>query len=206
MKHNRILFLFQIAILLSLLCACSNEAAKSNIEDGFDYEYSNAKGQSFAFHCSNPNATVYEKTVNDLISEWNDNVALAEKTYNRNDVLILTEGYVQNINKESKDSYYMLLSQDEDSGLFSTEELRVYFNDETLDSLMKLKKGDYVTLLCTAQTGYNLSSRNLIWDAGRVGLVVSHNGVNDGDHLPAGVAHGRHVGLPFISFFLKIKL
>ena len=57
-----------------------------------------------------------------------------------------------------------------------------------------------------AQTGYNLSSRNLILDAGRIGLVVSHNGVNDGDHLPAGVAHGRHVGLPFISFFLKIKL
>ena len=56
------------------------------------------------------------------------------------------------------------------------------------------------------QTGYNLSSRNLIWDIGRVGLVVSHNGVNDGNHLPAGMAHGRHVGLPFISFFLKIKL
>lgn len=56
------------------------------------------------------------------------------------------------------------------------------------------------------QTGYNLSSRNLIWDIGRVGLVVSHNSVNDGNHLPAGVAHGRHVGLPFISFFLKIKL
>ena len=56
------------------------------------------------------------------------------------------------------------------------------------------------------QTGYNLSSRNLIWDAGRVGLVVSHNGVNDGDHLPASVAHGRHVGLPFIPFFLEIKL
>ena len=56
------------------------------------------------------------------------------------------------------------------------------------------------------QTGYNLSSRNLIWDVRRIGLVVSHNGVNDGDHLPAGVAHGRHVGLPFISFFLKIKL
>ena len=56
------------------------------------------------------------------------------------------------------------------------------------------------------QTGYNLSSRNLIWDAGRIGLVVSHNSVNDGDHLPAGVAHGRHVRLPFIPFFLKIKL
>ena len=56
------------------------------------------------------------------------------------------------------------------------------------------------------QTGYNLSSRNLIWDAGRIGLVVSHNSINDGNHLPAGVAHGRHVGLPFISFFLKIKL
>ena len=56
------------------------------------------------------------------------------------------------------------------------------------------------------QTGYNLSSRNLIWDIGRVGLVVSHNGVNDGDHLPAGVAHGRHIGFPFIPFFLKIKL
>ena len=57
-----------------------------------------------------------------------------------------------------------------------------------------------------AQTGYNLSSRNLIWDTGRIGLVVSHNGVNDGDHLPAGMAHGRHVGLPFIPFFLEIKL
>jgi len=56
------------------------------------------------------------------------------------------------------------------------------------------------------QTGYNLSSRNLIWDAGRVGLVVSHNSVNDGNHLPAGMAHGRHVGLPFIPFFLEIKL
>ena len=56
-----------------------------------------------------------------------------------------------------------------------------------------------------AQTGYNLSSRNLIWDTGRVGLVVSHNGVNDGDHLPAGVAHGRHVGLPFIPFFSENK-
>ena len=55
------------------------------------------------------------------------------------------------------------------------------------------------------QTGYNLSSRNLIWDTGRVGLVVSHNGVNDGNHLPAGMAHGRHVGLPFIPFFLEIK-
>lgn len=151
MKHNRILFLFQIIILLSLLCACSNEVAKNNIENGFDYEYSNAKGQSFAFHCSNSNATVYEKAVNDLIAEWNGNVALAEKTYNRDDVLILTEGYIQNINKGSRDSYYMLLSQDEDSGLFSTEELRIYFNDETLDSLMELKKGDYVTLLCTAQ-------------------------------------------------------
>ena len=61
-------------------------------------------------------------------------------------------------------------------------------------------------LALVEQTGYNLSSRNLIWDTGRVGLVVSHNGVNDGDHLPAGVAHGRHVGLPFIPFFLKIKL
>ena len=45
-----------------------------------------------------------------------------------------------------------------------------------------------------------------IEDAGRIGLVVSHNSVNDGDHLPAGVAHGRHIGFPFIPFFLKIKL
>lgn len=58
----------------------------------------------------------------------------------------------------------------------------------------------------TLQTGYNLSSRNLIWDVRRIGLVVPHNGVNDGDHLPTGVANGRHVGLPFIPFFLKIKL
>ena len=147
MKASRLLSLFQVAILLFLLCACSNETTNSNAQNGFDYEYSNAKGQSFSFHCSNSNVTVYEKTVNDLISEWNSNVALAEKTYNRNDVLILTEGYIQNINKGSRDSYYMLLSQDEDSGLFATEELRVYFNDKTLDSLMKLKKGNYVTLL-----------------------------------------------------------
>ena len=53
-----------------------------------------------------------------------------------------------------------------------------------------------------AQTGYNLSSRNLIWDIGRVGLVVSHDSVNDGNHLPAGMAHGRHVGLLLcIAFF-----
>ena len=51
------------------------------------------------------------------------------------------------------------------------------------------------------QTGYNLSSRNLIWDIGRVGLAVSHNSVNNGNHLPAGMAPGCHVGLPFISFF-----
>lgn len=65
---------------------------------------------------------------------------------------------------------------------------------------------DATTQWAFEQTGYNLSSRNLIWDVRRIGLVVPHNGVNDGDHLPAGVAHGRHVGLPFISFFLKIKL
>lgn len=56
-----------------------------------------------------------------------------------------------------------------------------------------------------AQTGYNLSSRNLILDARRIGLVVPHNGVNDGDHFSAGVAHGRHIGFPFIPFFLEIK-
>ena len=56
-----------------------------------------------------------------------------------------------------------------------------------------------------AQTGYNLSSQNLIWDVRRIGLVVSHNSVNDGNHLPAGMAHGRHVGFPFIPFFLEIK-
>ena len=61
-------------------------------------------------------------------------------------------------------------------------------------------------LFVSEQTGYNLSSRNLIWDAGRIGLVVSHNSVNDGNHLPAGVAHGCHVGFPFIPFFLEIKL
>ena len=51
-----------------------------------------------------------------------------------------------------------------------------------------------------------LSSRDFAWDTRYIGLVVSHNGVNDGDHLPAGMAHGRHVGLPFIPFFLEIKL
>ena len=51
-----------------------------------------------------------------------------------------------------------------------------------------------------------LSSKNFAWDIRYIGLVVSHNGVNDGDHFSAGVAHRRHVGLPFISFFLKIKL
>ena len=50
-----------------------------------------------------------------------------------------------------------------------------------------------------------LSSKNFAWDIRYIGLVVSHNSVNDGDHLPAGVAHGRHVGLPFISFFSENK-
>ena len=51
-----------------------------------------------------------------------------------------------------------------------------------------------------------LSSRNFAWDTRHIFLVVSHNGVNDGNHLPAGMAHGCHVGLPFIPFFLEIKL
>ena len=51
-----------------------------------------------------------------------------------------------------------------------------------------------------------LSSRNFVWDTRHIFLVVSHNSINDRDHLPAGVAHGRHIGFPFIPFFLKIKL
>ena len=49
--------------------------------------------------------------------------------------------------------------------------------------------------LILVQTGYNLSSCNLIWDTGRIGLVVFHNDVNDGDRLPAGVAHRCHIGV-----------
>mgnify|MGYP000552032282 CR=1 FL=1 len=71
------------------------------------------------------------------------------------------------------------------------------------DFMLRIAK---IGLPAVVQTGYNLSSRNLIWNIGRVGLVVSHDSVNDGNHLPAGVAHGCHIGFPFISFFLKIKL
>ena len=51
-----------------------------------------------------------------------------------------------------------------------------------------------------------LSSRNFAWDIRYIGFVVPHDSINDGDHLSAGMAHGRHVGLPFIPFFLEIKL
>ena len=72
----------------------------------------------------------------------------------------------------------------------------------------KVEKIDsfYTVLKRTKMLTVNLSSRDFAWDTRYIGLVVSHNSVNDGDHLPAGMAHGRHVGLPFISFFLKIKL
>ena len=87
---------------------------------------------------------------------------------------------------------------------------RYYDDDDRVELAEEAKAEDYSLLLISMpkieQTGYNLSSRNLIWDTGRIGLVASHNSVNDGNHLPAGMAHGRHVGLPFISFFLKIKL
>ena len=75
-----------------------------------------------------------------------------------------------------------------------------------LENALKYEPAGGRVQLTLTQTGYNLSSRNLIWDVRRIGLVVPHNGVNDGDHLPTGVANGRHVGLPFIPFFLKIKL
>ena len=50
-----------------------------------------------------------------------------------------------------------------------------------------------------------LSSRNFAWDTRHIFLVVSHDSVNDGNHLPAGVAHGCHIGFPFVPFLLKIE-
>ena len=48
---------------------------------------------------------------------------------------------------------------------------------------MELAKKLYMPIFYVSdemvQTGYNLSSRNLIWDVRRIGLVVPHNGVND---------------------------
>ena len=161
MSCRKFLFsLFLIVLIPLYLCSCGSvdrdvdeNELSSESSSGIDYEYKNLKGQIFSFHCSDSNTIIYEKTVNQLITEWKDNVALAERTYNQQNVMIVAEGYIRSIEKGlEQDSYYLLLSENEDSGLFSMDELRVYFQDEsTLDSLLLLKSGDYITLVCSAQ-------------------------------------------------------
>ena len=73
MKHNRILFLFQIIILLSLLCACSNEVAKNNISQyGDDYEVECWEG-GMTFYYEDCPYIFYYSTV-DYDSDWQPNL------------------------------------------------------------------------------------------------------------------------------------
>jgi|GEM_PF-1603724 len=130
----------------------SHNQPQEKVKKEFDYEYTNAKGQKFSFHGDDDSIVIYEKSVDELFKEWEDNVALAEKTYSRSDVMIITEGYVADIGKdEFEDCYYLLLSTSNEKSLFPLDSLKVYFKKQSAyEALLKTKKGDYLNLVCTA--------------------------------------------------------
>ncbi|WP_143382922.1 hypothetical protein [Flavonifractor sp. An100] len=108
MSCRKFLFsLFLIVLIPLYLCSCGSvdrdvdeNELSSESSSGIDYEYKNLKGQIFSFHCSDSNTIIYEKTVNQLITEWKDNVALAERTYNQQNVMIVAEGYIRSIERD----------------------------------------------------------------------------------------------------------
>ena len=120
-----------------------------------EYEYTNRLGQTFSLTMDSTNGEnllIYEKLPSELIQEWKDNIALAEQTYQQKNVLIVTEGYIESINRNSFEDYYYIKLRDDKKNLdlFGMEEIEVDFSvGNTVDSLMNYKKGDYITLICS---------------------------------------------------------
>lgn len=120
------------------------------------YTYVNRHNEEFSYTITGEENTIYEKLPSELIQEWKDNVALAEKTYQQDKVIIVTEGYIRDINKNEFDNgaYYIALADDNDGlDILGMDEIAVYFRtDREYEDLLKYKTGDYITLICTVKS------------------------------------------------------
>lgn len=148
MRTKGLIVAFFCAIML-VCTACGENPAASEEMPIAEKTYTNRLGQEFRYTIPERDI-VYEKSVDDLIQEWSDNVALAEKTYKQYNVLILLEGYIDSINKNSfNESYYVKLASKKSSSILGTDTVEIYFhNEREYKSLLNYKKGDYITLLC----------------------------------------------------------
>ena len=118
------------------------------------FTYVNRWGEEFYYSITGDDVTIYEKTPGELIQEWEDNVALAEKTYLQSKSLIVTEGYIRDINKDEFDDTYYIKLADEIDGfdVLGMDEIAVYFRTEReYEELLNYRKGDYITIACIVE-------------------------------------------------------
>lgn len=118
-----------------------------------EYSYTDSLNNQYSYTISYAGAepTVYSRTPNQLIDEWKSNVAKAENTYQKENVYITTDGYIESINKdEADDSYYIQLVEDADEwSILGSNEIRVSFRgDREYEALLEYGTGDHIALLC----------------------------------------------------------
>ncbi len=160
MKKIFCLFLIFVAILFIFSYGRFNDSENSYTpaapETKANYTYTNKIGQNFSYSTS-LSKTVYVKGVSDLIEEWTNNIALAEKTYFDSDILILTEGSIYSINKDFDDTYYIsLVDSSQNLNLFGADEINIYFRTQReLNDILNYKEGDYITIICSANDSTN---------------------------------------------------
>ena len=146
--------IFSILLWITLILAlginfsgCTKNES-NNSSATFNYEYTNRHGEKLSFTYEYEQ-TIYEVLPNQLIEEWHDNVAAAEKKYRQDDVAIITEGIIDSINKDrDEDSYYIELRDENSSDdLFGIDNIRVDFlSDREYEELLNYKQGDYIVL------------------------------------------------------------
>ncbi len=143
-----------LAFLLSLsACGEANPNHNSNSADLAHkaYTYMNQRYEKFSYTLP-VGLTVYEKLLGPWNQEFKDNIAFAERTYQNSAAVVLTEGYIDSISKNSADgSYYVRLSEDDyNESILGLNAFDIYFyQGSPLDDLLSYQTGDYMTLLCT---------------------------------------------------------
>ena len=117
------------------------------------YEYVDSFGGVYRIEVRD-DYKIYNRTIDALLSEWDENVAAAEFRYVKDpNALIMTEGFINDIRKQvGNDHYYITLTSDtEEWTLFGSTEVDVYFNDNDLDfELLNYKKGDFIVIVVSA--------------------------------------------------------
>lgn len=109
-------------VILALYALCFLQGLKDGTlfspkSTAKDYLYTDSLGNQYSYNISytGDEPTVYSRTPNELINEWKNNVAKAEETYQKKNVYIVTDGYIDSINKNgSDDSYYIMLTENPD--------------------------------------------------------------------------------------------